>query len=57
MEEDDQVKLVAHFDGKILNHDMGGKTGTSERMVTLVNGPLVKKAQPLAAMPMNSCSG
>ena len=57
VEEDNGVKLVAHFDGKILNHDMGGKTGTSERMETLVNGPLVKKAQPLAAIPMNSCSG
>ena len=57
VEEDEDARLVVHFDGKILNHDMGGKTGTAERLVTLVNGPLVKKAQPLAATPMKSSTG
>ena len=55
--EDDGVKLVAHFDGKTLKHDMGGKTGTAERMVTLVSGPLVPKPQPLAAVPMDNTTG
>ena len=57
LEDDPGVHLVAHFDGKFLNHDMKGKTGANERMVTLVSGPCVVKPQPLAAIPMNQNSG
>ena len=57
LDEDPGVHLVAHFDGKLLNHDMQGKTGAKERMVTLVSGACVVKPQPLAAVPMNQNSG